>query len=99
MIKYEAFADYAPLIEKIAVYSDRVIPKDNKHNRIAEALSKDGELQCLLDERPDCVHVGFVYSLPELYYYIIHNNGIKVPPHSIYSMLDYDNTANIAGEL
>jgi hypothetical protein len=26
----------------------------------------NGKLQYLLDERSDCVHVGFVYSLPEL---------------------------------
>jgi hypothetical protein len=34
------------------------------------------ELQCLLDERADCVHVGFVYSLPELY----NNEKVKAPP-------------------
>jgi hypothetical protein len=42
----------------------------------------NGELQCLLDGRSDCVHVGFMYSLPELYY-IINKMGIKVP-HSMY---------------
>jgi hypothetical protein len=35
----------------------------------------------LLDERADCVHVGFVYSLPELYNM---NSKIKAPPHSAY---------------
>jgi len=38
----------------------------------------NGELQYLLDERSDCVHVGFVYRLPELYC-IISSKGIKVP--------------------
>jgi hypothetical protein len=75
MLKYEAFAKHAPYMEKIAIDQNRVILKDNKRNRIAEVLLKDGELQCLLDEKSsDCVHVGFVYSLPELDYL---NNTIK----------------------
>jgi hypothetical protein len=78
MIKDEVFAKHSPFIEKIAIDQNRVILKDNKQNRIAEILLKNGELQCLLDERSDCVHVGFVYSLPELYC-IISNKGIKVP--------------------
>src|SRR6187200_3373792 len=78
MIKDEVFAKHSPFIEKIAVDQNRVILKDNKQNRIAEVLLNNGELQCLLDERSDCIHVGFVYSLPELYD-IISNNGIKVP--------------------
>jgi hypothetical protein len=72
------FAKHAPFIEKIAIDQNRVIVKDNKRNRIAEVLLKNGELQCLLDERADCVHVGFVYSLPELYS-LISNKGIRMP--------------------
>ncbi len=83
MIKDEVFAKHSPLVEKIAVDQNRVILKDNKRNRIVEVLMKNGELQCLLDERSDCVHVGFVYSLPELYCIIKNNNNnnkaIKVP--------------------
>ena len=78
MIKDEVFATHSPFIEKIAVDQNRVILKDNKQNRIAEVLLNNGELQCLLDERSDCVHVGFVYSLPELYC-IIDKIGIKFP--------------------
>ena len=68
----------APYIEKLSIDQNRVVLKDNKRNRIAEVMLKEGELQCLLDERADCVHVGFVYSLPELY------NNEKVPPRSAY---------------
>ena len=77
MIKDEVFAKHSPFIEKIAIDQNRVILKDNKQNRIAEVLMNNGELQCLLDERSDCVHIGFVYSLPELF--IISTKGIKVP--------------------
>jgi hypothetical protein len=81
MIRYEAFAKHAPYMEKLSIDQNRVVLKDNKRNRIAEVVLKDGELQCLLDERFDCVHVGFAYSLPELYYL---TNEIKVPPRSAY---------------
>lgn len=67
MQKYEVFAKYAPFMEKIATDGNRVVIRDNKKNRIAEVQIKGGELYCLLDERNDCVHVGFVYSLPEVY--------------------------------
>jgi hypothetical protein len=83
MIKDEVFAKHSPFIEKIAIDQNRVILKDNKQNRIAEVLMNNGELQCLLDERSDCVHVGFVYSLPELYS-VISNKGIKVPRSVLY---------------
>jgi hypothetical protein len=79
MIKDEVFAKHSPLMEKIAVEQNRVILKDNKRNRIVEVLMKNGELQCLLDERSDCVHIGFVYSLPELYCIINTNKAIKGP--------------------
>jgi hypothetical protein len=77
MIKDEVFAKQSPFIEKIAVDQNGVILKDNKKNRIAEVLMNKGELQCLLDdERTDCVHVGSVYSLPELYG-IISSKGVR----------------------
>ena len=68
MAKYEAFAKHAPFLEKIAIEQDRVIIKDNKRDRIAEVMVRNGELQCLLDEKKtDCIHIGFVYALPEVY--------------------------------
>src|SRR6187551_1533343 len=74
MLRYEAFAKHAPYMEKLSIDQNRVVLQDNKRNRIAEVLLKEGELQCLLDERSDCVRVGFVYSLPELY----NNEELKV---------------------
>lgn len=44
-------------------------------------MLKEGELQYLLDERANCIHVGFVYSLPELYNM---NDEIKAPLRSAY---------------
>ena len=76
MLRYETFAKHAPYMEKLSIDQNRVVLKDNKRNRIAEVMLKEGELQCLLDEKSDCVHVGFVYSLPELYNM---NNRVKAP--------------------
>jgi predicted CopG family antitoxin len=81
MVRYEAFAKYAPYMEKIDIDQNRVTLKDNKRNRIAEVMLKEGELQCLLDEKSDCVHVGFVYSLPELYKM---SDTIKAPSRLAY---------------
>ncbi|MDR4511282.1 MAG: hypothetical protein MRJ93_06195 [Nitrososphaeraceae archaeon] len=78
MIKHEAFAKQAPFMEKISIDSDRVLLKDNKKNRIVEVILKNGELICVLDEKTDCVHIGFVYSLPQVYM-ILNNKGIKAP--------------------
>jgi hypothetical protein len=77
MAKHETFSKYAPLLEALTIESDRVILKDNKQNRIIEVMVRNGELYCLLDERSDCVHVGFAYSIPEVYSAI--NNKGKAP--------------------
>ena len=78
MQKDKTFARYAPKIEKISVDDDRVILKDNIKNRIAEvAITKDG-LTCQLCDQKDCVHVGFVFSLPEIYQFL-NSKGIKHP--------------------
>ena len=78
MIKHEAFAKQAPFMEKISIDMDRVLLKDNKKNRIVEVILKNGELRCLVDEKTDRIHIGFVYSLPEVYM-IMNNKGIRIP--------------------
>jgi len=98
MLKHEAFAKQAPFMEKISIDSDRVLIKDNKRNRIAEFILRNGELRCLLDEKIDYVHIEFVYclldekidyvhiefvySLPEVY--IVLNNKRMKAPKSLY---------------
>ena len=79
MLKHEAFAKQAPFMEKVSIDSDRVLIKDNKRNRIAEVILRSGELRCLLDdEKIDCVHIGFVYSIPEVYI-VLNNKEMKAP--------------------
>jgi hypothetical protein len=78
MQKDKTFARYAPKIEKVAVDDDRVVLKDNIKNRIAEVAIQKGELFCQLCEEKDCVHVGFVFSLPDVYE-VLNSRGIKHP--------------------
>ena len=78
MQKDKTFARYAPKIEKISVDEDRVILKDNIKNRIAEVAIQRGELFCQLCEEKDCVHIGYVFSLPDVYE-ILNAKGIKHP--------------------
>ena len=78
MQKDKTFAKYSPKIEKISVDEDRIILKDNIKNRIAEVIIQKGELFCRLCKENDCVHVGFLFSLPEVYE-IISTKGIKYP--------------------
>lgn len=77
MAKDKTFARFAPKIEKISVDDDRVILKDNIRNRIAEVTIKDGQLSCCLCEEKDCVHVGFVFSLPDVYEILNYQRGKK----------------------
>jgi len=76
MQKDETFARYAPKLEKISVDDNRVVIKDNIKNRIAEVAIQNGELYCMFCEEKDCVHIGFVFSLPDVYE-ILNARGIK----------------------
>ena len=74
--KDKTFARFAPKLEKISIDSDRVVLKDNIQNRIAEVVIQNGELFCLLCDEKDCVHVGYIFSIPDIYE-ILNSKGIK----------------------
>lgn len=80
MAKDKTFARYAPKIEKISIDDDRVILRDNIKNRIAEITITKGELYCCLCDEKDCVHVGFVFSLPGVYE-ILNQRKVRVSKH------------------
>lgn len=67
MLKNETFAKHSPYIEKLSIEGNVIILRDNKVNRIVEIALENGELRCLLDQKKDCIHIGFVYSLPQVY--------------------------------
>ena len=76
MQKDKTFARYAPKIEQVAMDDDRIVLKDNIRNRISEVAIQRGELFCMLCDEKNCVHVGFVFSLPNVYK-ILDAKGIK----------------------
>jgi hypothetical protein len=78
MKKDKTFARYAPKLEKISIDSDRIILKDNIKNRIAEVVIQHDELYCMLCEEKGCVHVGYIFALPDVYE-ILNSKGIKNP--------------------
>ena len=78
MRKNKTFAAYAPKLEKISVDDDRVILKDNIQDRIVEVVIQNGEMFCFLCEEKNCVHVGFVFSLPDVYE-VLNARGVKNP--------------------
>ncbi len=53
-------------ISLIALQEDRVILKDVRRGKFAEVQIKDKKMKCLLDDKTDCIHVGFALALPEV---------------------------------
>jgi len=78
MSKDKTFARYAPKIQKISVDDDRIILRDNIKNRIAEISINKHELFCHLCDEKDCVHIGFAFSLPDVYEFL-NSKKIGVP--------------------
>ena len=76
MKKDKNFARYAPKLEKVSVDADRIILKDNIKNRIAEVAIQNNELYCQLCEEKDCVHIGYVFGLPDVYE-VLNSKGIR----------------------
>ena len=81
MEKDEVFARHAPSLEEFGSNEATisVYVKDNRSGRIAGiSINKDSELRCDVDDRTDCLHVGFAYSLPKVYK-VMDRLGVKAP--------------------
>lgn len=81
MEKDEVFARHAPSLEEFGSdeVTNTVYIKDNRTGRIAGiTIDKSTELHCDVDDRADCVHVGFAYSLPAVYK-VMDRLGVKAP--------------------
>lgn len=57
----------APFMEKIGLDGNSIMIKDNKIGRIVEVQVHGKDLVCMLDEKKNCVHVGFACAIPEVY--------------------------------
>jgi hypothetical protein len=63
----ENLARQAPFMQKVGLQDNSIMIKDNKIGRIAEVQVRGKDLVCMLDDRRDCVHVGFAYAIPDVY--------------------------------
>jgi hypothetical protein len=63
----ENLARQAPFMQKVGMQDNSIMIKDNKIGRIAEVQVRGKDLVCMLDDRRDCVHVGFAYAIPDVY--------------------------------
>ena len=77
MDKDETFAKHKPKISLLMNEDDRVILMDNEENRVVEVAQKDGELFCHYCDSAECVHIGFVYSMPDAYGGIIPDKKVE----------------------
>lgn len=66
MQRYEVFAKYAPMIQKVARDDNGIMLKDKKKNSGSRSADQGGQF-CYIWKKEVAVHVGFVYSLPEVY--------------------------------
>ena len=58
----------APYMSLVGFTDNGVVIEDKKLGRIVEVrAAPGGDLVCELDQRNDCVHVGFAYAIPEVY--------------------------------
>lgn len=78
MERDEIFAKHGPFLEELAIEGNTIVLWDNRLDRSAEVVLQEKGLYCRSDERNDCVHVGFAYSIPR-FYPIMAQLGIRLP--------------------
>lgn len=66
MRRDEAQSRFAPLIDIIDLFEDRVVLRDARKDRIAEVFVRNGQLYCNLCESSECVHTGYSLAIPEV---------------------------------
>ena len=80
MEKNEIFGRWAPFMQEFGFDegTNTIYIKDNRTNRIAGVTVREKSLTCDVDQKDDCVHVGFAYALPEVYK-VMEKLGIRPP--------------------
>jgi len=79
--KDEVMRQYGPYMSFVSNNENTIFIKDEKNDRVVPVrvvIKENGQfdLFCELDERNDCMHVGFVFALPE-FYKILKEKGVK----------------------
>jgi len=79
--KDEVMRQYGPYMSFVSNNENTIFIKDAKNDRVVPVrvvIKENGQfdLFCEFDERNDCMHVGFVFALPE-FYKILKEKGVK----------------------
>ncbi|MGI0090150.1 MAG: hypothetical protein ACREBS_00430 [Nitrososphaerales archaeon] len=74
----EVLSKYVPHLSAGDVELDHFAVKDSKLARTIDVYLSEQALYCDYDKSFDCVHIGFVWSLPELYR-TLKQRGMKPP--------------------
>jgi len=77
----EVMRQYGPYLSFVSNNENTIFIKDEKNDRVVPVrvvIKENGQfdLFCELDQRNDCMHVGFVFALPE-FYKILKEKGVK----------------------
>ena len=67
MKKDVAFSKHTPKIKCLAIEPNCAILRDNISGKIIEVGVQKGDLACQHCGKDDCIHVGFVLSMPSIY--------------------------------
>lgn len=62
--KVPSISQYVPKIELILKEKDRFVLMDHREEKTADVIITNGEYFCNLCKEKDCVHIGFVFTLP-----------------------------------
>lgn len=67
MKNFNVTEKYPPRFKVITIEETRIVLKDGKIDRIVEISIKKGMLTCHLCNSEKCPHIGFCYSLHQIY--------------------------------
>lgn len=79
----ELMRQYGPFLSYVSHSGDTIYINDWRQRRIAGVrinMKENGSfsLYCDLDDSDNCVHIGFVFAIPE-FYKILKEKGLKPP--------------------
>lgn len=76
--KNEAWKGYMPFLAEQGISDEGILIRDNRLNKLVQLSVKGGDLYCDLDDDSNCVHIGFAWSIPQVYR-VMKEHGRKQP--------------------
>jgi hypothetical protein len=68
-----------PFLEELSVDSEKVFIRDNRLDKVAELTFKNrSSLFCNLEHSDNCVHIGFAWTIPEVFRMLIRSKETPI---------------------